>query len=175
MGDLLRQRALTLGKALKAIAQVVGALGYCHQQGVLHRDVKPENVVVTTAGAIKLVDFGLARRAGGSTTRPGMLIGSPLYMAPEQFRGEEADARADLYAIGVCLYFVCTGRHPFRDEAEHLGAPLKPVRQINAQLPAALEAVVTKCLARIPADRYATMEALAADLAPFVGAPKPPG
>jgi hypothetical protein len=168
LADLLRGRALTLGKALRAMLDVVGVLGYCHANGVVHRDVKPENVFITTAGATKLVDFGLVRTVDTTgLTRPGFAMGSPPYMSPEQLRGGEVDSRSDIYSVGVCLYFLCTGRLPFRDEVEHFAAPAKPPRQLNPQLPAALESLILKCLHKDPQARHATCEELSRELSPF--------
>lgn len=165
-----------------AVAEVVGvaldvarALAAAHAHGVLHRDLKPENVLRTPDGGIKVVDFGLARfepGAGGgdaeTLTRPGVMLGTPAYMAPEALRGDPVDARADQFSFGVLLYELLTGEHPFGGagdvgtvarilEAEPRG-PAGPER------PPALVHVVTTCLAKAPRDRYRTTAALVSAL-----------
>jgi serine/threonine-protein kinase len=155
--------------------QVADALHHAHENGIVHRDVKPANILVCDAEAgsppqVKVADFGIARAAaqdGADLTQPGALLGTAKYLSPEQVQGGEPDARSDVYALGVVLYECLTGRPPFMADTEIATAmahvhsdPLKP-RQVRAGIPRSLEAVVNRAMAKDPADRYAT----AADLA----------
>ncbi len=169
----LREGRMPLAEAVSIALDVARALAAAHAHGVLHRDLKPENVLHTPDGAIKVVDFGLARFepgagvAGDETlTRPGALPGTPGYMAPEVLRGDPVDARADQFSFGVLLYELVAGEHPFEGtddittvarilETEPSG--LGPARR---ECPEALARVVTTCLAKAPRDRYRTTAAL---------------
>ena len=165
-----------------AVAEVVGvaldvarALAAAHAHGVLHRDLKPENVLRTPDGGIKVVDFGLARfepGAGGgdaeTLTRPGVMLGTPAYMAPEALRGDPVDARADQFSFGVLLYELLTGEHPFGGAGD-VGTVARileaePPGPVGPERPPALVRVVTTCLARAPRDRYRTTAALVSAL-----------
>jgi serine/threonine protein kinase len=99
--------------SLAMILQILNALAYIHQRGILHRDLKPANILVRRDYTIALTDFGIAHRSGSELTQLGDLLGSPLYMAPEQLRGEWLDCRADLFSVGVLLYYLLTHRKPF--------------------------------------------------------------
>jgi|GEM_PF-3643323 len=145
--------------------QICAALEHAHAHGIVHRDLKPGNVLLTPQGQAKLTDFGLARLvASTSLTSNQTLIGTPLYMAPEQALGQELDGRADLYSLGVMLYEWTTGQYPFNDEdamaivAQHIHAPVVPPRTLRPDLPAALEAIILKLMAKLPADRFATAQ-----------------
>lgn len=169
----LREGRMPLAEAVSIALDVSRALAAAHAHGVLHRDLKPENVLHTPDGAIKVVDFGLARFepgagvAGDETlTRPGALPGTPGYMAPEVLRGDPVDARADQFSFGVLLYELVAGEHPFEGtddittvarilETEPSG--LGPARR---ECPEPLARVVTTCLAKAPRDRYRTTAAL---------------
>ena len=113
--ELLRERGkIPVDEALNILLQVARALDYAHKQGVIHRDVKPDNIVVTDEGVVKLTDFGIARAANDLlSTQKGMLVGSPAYMSPEQILGEPVDDRTDIYSLGVTAYEMLTGRKPF--------------------------------------------------------------
>ena len=152
--------------ALDIAARVADALAYAHQQGFVHRDVKPANVMFDPASdAVKLTDFGLARAPDAEATRSGLLLGSPAYMAPELLAGARADARSDLYALGVLLFELLTGHLPF--EGASLGALLRAMatevpRTVQGLRPdlgpdqaAAFDAVLAPVLARAPGDRIA--------------------
>ncbi len=152
--------------ALDIAARVADALAYAHQQGFVHRDVKPANVMFDPASdTVKLTDFGLARAPDAEATRSGLLLGSPAYMAPELLAGARADARSDLYALGVLLFELLTGHLPF--EGASLGALLRAMatevpRTVQGLRPdlgpdqaAAFDAVLAPALARAPQDRIA--------------------
>jgi len=151
---------LTIGK------QLCRALEVAHAEGVIHRDIKPQNMVVEPNGFLKVMDFGIARLAnppkGKGLTEAGMSIGTPDYMSPEQLSGLELDARADLYAAGVVLFECVTGRVPFEAEttwalvAKHLEEQAPDPRSLNAEVPEGLAKVILKAMAKAPGDRYAT-------------------
>jgi len=152
--------------------QLAEALAYAHANGVIHRDIKPANIQLTgTPERAKIMDFGVAKLAQAQVTSTGTLLGTPAYMAPEQFTGMPIDGRSDLFSLGVILYWLATGDKPFTGDTITAVSykivhtePIAP-RQLNPGVPAALEAVILKCLAKDPAARHQTGDALAADLA----------
>ena len=158
-------------------ADVAAALGSAHRNGVVHRDVKPGNVIVTGAGLVKVADFGIARAIAASTeanlTQVGTVMGTAAYFSPEQARGDTVDPRSDIYSLGCVLYELVLGRPPFAGETpvaiayQQVHESPVPPRQINPQIPAALEAIILKCLAKNPANRYPAAEDLRADLRRF--------
>ncbi len=117
------------------ITQTLDGIGYAHAQGVVHRDMKPANIMINNDGRIKINDFGIARVDSVSLTRVGDLVGTPSYMSPEQFKGEEIDAATDLYSIGVIAYELLTGRRPF---VGTLAAIMRQVVNVEAEKPSAL-------------------------------------
>ena len=146
------------------------ALALAHSAGLIHRDVKSGNIMLTDTGAVKIVDFGIARaQAGDALTRTGAVIGSPAYMAPEQITGATVDARADLYALGVVLYEMLTGAPPFTGAdnfavlSRHLNEIPAPPSTLRPGLPAELDRAVAALLAKDPAARPATAEQAAHD------------
>ncbi|MEM9666021.1 MAG: protein kinase [Bacteroidota bacterium] len=191
-GVSLEERLGTLGRlapheAVGLVQQALEGLAHAHAAGVVHRDLKPANLMVTPEGVVKVMDFGIARVLGTARmTRAQRLIGTIEYMAPEQIRGEDPDARADLYAVGALLVELLTGQLPFEADTDyalmqaHLETPPPSLRAREAQLPEALDAVVQRALAKDPADRFQTAasfrEALAAiSLAPPTRAVAMPG
>ena len=165
--DLLRQRgALPPQQAAQVVAQVASALDYAHQQGFVHRDVKPSNVLLGAGGVAKLTDFGIVKAAEGTRlTQTGTLLGTPEYMSPEQAKGLGVDHRTDIYSLGVVAYEMLTGRVPFQAESTlallHKVAydPLPPIRHTRPDLPAGVEEVLAKALAKEPDERYGTVSA----------------
>lgn len=155
-------------------AAIADAIAEAHQRGILHRDLKPANIVLTPAGQPKILDFGIARLLGNAEsaklTQTGMLIGSLPYMAPEQLTGDTDDARTDIYALGVMLFEMTTGRRPFvkeRPEAlmfEIFGNAAPAVRSLRAETPPALDRLIDDCLAKDPARRPASASDVAATL-----------
>jgi eukaryotic-like serine/threonine-protein kinase len=189
LAERLRRGPLQIEEVLRLGVQMADALGAAHARGIVHRDVKPSNLMVTPDDRLKVLDFGLAHRHvwGGepgaseaetwSRTAPGLIVGTPAYMAPEQIAGEAVDPRADVYSAGCVLYELLSGRPPFTGAttAEVLRRSLteapRPIEQLRADVPAALADLVSRALARDPRQRPADGRALAAALR---GAPLPP-
>jgi serine/threonine-protein kinase len=161
------------------IIPVGRALAYAHSQGIVHRDVKPANVLLARADWPLLADFGLVKLIGQERgiTRPGVSIGTPAYHSPEQAAGEDTDHRSDIYALGVVLYELLTGRLPFEAQSpvqmmmQRIHEPPIPPRRLNPRVTPQLEAVILRALARDPAARHPTMDALVNDLSRLPGAP----
>ena len=150
-------------ETVRLTIQIANALDYAHQRGVIHRDLKPANVILSTDGAAKITDFGLAKIARSSVhTQAGAFIGSPAYMSPEQTQGKPADAYSDIYALGVSLYEMLSGRLPFDGElesviAQKLSAGPKPLLTGNGVIPEELEQLVFQMLAKEPDQRPESM------------------
>jgi serine/threonine protein kinase/tetratricopeptide (TPR) repeat protein len=167
-----RMKALTVGASLSIARQIAEGLGEAHKQGVTHRDLKPGNVMIDKDGQAKVMDFGIARSLhGGGITAEGGIIGTPEYMSPEQVEGKPADGRADIYALGIILFEMVTGRVPFEGEtafsiANKHKSELPPVpKKIAPQIPDGLSRLILRCLEKDRAKRYQTTEELIADLA----------
>jgi len=155
------------------IAQVADALHHAHQFSIVHRDVKPANVVVSRSGRAKLTDFGVAYVPSSEVTQHGSALGSPRYMAPEQVLGQPIDARADVFSLGVVLYELLTRRTPFEWPGDTTvyalmqriaGEPHPPLRQIDAEIPAGFDRIMDRALAKRPQDRYQSAAEFASDL-----------
>jgi len=165
-GGTLKERLATglvdLAETARIIEQIAAALDHAHGRGIIHRDVKPSNVLLDEGDWVQLADFGLAKMMFGdeSITGSGTSIGTPDYMSPEQGQGLPLDHRTDLYSLGVILYEMATGRLPYEAETpmgvivKHISEPLPPPRQANPAIPEEVEAVIVKTLAKDPADRY---------------------
>jgi serine/threonine-protein kinase len=163
--EIMKRGAMPPESVLPVIEQTCAALGYAHSQGVVHRDIKPDNILVATGGIVKIVDFGLARVAEefSAMTRTGQIMGTPVYMAPEQIQGKAVDARTDMYAFGVMLYELLAGKAPFAEgDIAYRQVHETPILPglINPKIPKHLETIVMTCLQKRPEDRYQTMEAI---------------
>jgi serine/threonine protein kinase len=153
---------LALNQVVDIIAQIGDALDYAHQQGIIHRDVKPTNVLMDRGRWALLSDFGLAKMTADSAqiTRTGMGMGTPAYMSPEQAQGEEVDERSDIYSLGIMLFEMLTGQVPFEADTplavliKQLNTPLPLPRKVNPNIPEPVEQVVLKATAKAPEDRY---------------------
>jgi serine/threonine-protein kinase len=179
------ERGLTPESACAALLATCAGLHYAHQHDVLHRDVKPENLMFSADGVPKVTDFGIAKvLTGGETmaTRAGEVLGTPAYMAPEQSQGETIGAPADVYAAGIMLYELLSGRLPFSEEGgalsivyRHVNEQPAPITEVAPQLPRALADVVMTAIARSIDDRYATAEDFAVALGEAATATWGPG
>jgi tetratricopeptide (TPR) repeat protein/tRNA A-37 threonylcarbamoyl transferase component Bud32 len=165
LDKIIKERQLGIDEVVRIAVQVSSALALVHRSGLIHRDLKPANVMVLHDGTVKLLDFGIARAHGEATiTQHGMLVGTVLYMSPEQVRGDELDARSDIFAFGALFYHALTGHLPFPGNsfpevcmAILDGRPKRP-GQLRPGLPPALEEFVMKCLQPRPEERFATAE-----------------
>lgn len=167
--DVVRERGFLSPRRAALIARAVArALEAAHERGLVHRDIKPHNILITPEGRVKVADFGLARAASSATlTETGKVIGSVHYFSPEQARGEAVGPASDIYSLGVVLYEMVTGMRPFQGDSpiavalKHLYEEPVPPRQVNPQIPAWLEQVILRAMAKNPADRFPSATALA--------------
>lgn len=171
-----QHQLLSLAETANIMIPLCEAVAYAHEQGMIHRDLKPANVMINPQGQPILMDFGIAKIVGGAgLTATGGVIGTVAYMSPEQIRGQKPDHRADIYALGIILYQMISGRLPFQGEntaatmMQHLSAPVPDVRQFNQAIPPALVAIVQKSLAKEPAQRYQSAGEMAAALKQLSG------
>src|SRR5204862_1574922 len=160
LADLLAHRGrLPPDEARELAAQAARGLAHAHEAGLVHRDVKPQNLIVRRDGTVKIADFGIARAAETTITQAGTVLGTAAYLAPEQALGEEVTAAADVYSLGAVLYELLTGRPPFEFETladladQQQRMEVTPVRDLAPEVPPELEDVVMRCLARNPAYR----------------------
>lgn len=168
LSDLMKGEPLSLRQVRTIVSQLGDALDYAHSRGLVHRDVKPSNVLVDERGNCLLTDFGIAKLVSGASklTTAGGIIGTPAYMSPEQGLGQTLDGRSDLYSLGVILHELATGHAPYDAETpiavvlKHVHDPLPKPRSLNPDLPVRLEKVILKTLAKKPEDRYATCKEL---------------
>lgn len=168
----LKQRGLTRQELCDLMGRIAEGLDAAHQLGIVHRDVKPSNILFNQTHESFLTDFGLAKftqRKSGMTGT--LLVGTPEYMSPEQAQRLRVDGRSDIYSLGIILYLILTGKHPFRaatpsrTASAHIRAPIPSVRSVIAELPAMWDEIIKRVLAKAPEDRYESAEALARDVA----------
>jgi predicted Ser/Thr protein kinase len=156
--------------AVNYARQILAALRFAHRNGVVHRDIKPHNVLVDEDGRVKVTDFGIARAGASEMTEVGSIIGTAQYLSPEQARGAPVDDRSDLYSVGILLYELLTGQAPYNGDTpveiamKHLSAVPVPPSEKRPEVPPELDAVVRRALAKNPDDRYQSAEEMDADL-----------
>ena len=168
---IVRDGPMPSGTALAVAVQIAEALGAAHERGLIHRDVKPQNVLVTASGDVKVVDFGIARAAAADViSATSAVLGTARYMSPEQAMGQEVGPASDLYSLGVVLYEMLTGEVPFEADTpvavsmKHVDEMPRPPGEIRGEIPQEIDAVVLRLLAKDPGARYASAAALVADL-----------
>jgi serine/threonine-protein kinase len=174
-GRSLKELILSRGPAPVSVAidyarQILSALRFAHRNGIVHRDIKPHNVLVDGEGHVKVTDFGIARAGASQMTEEGSIIGTAQYLSPEQARGTQVDQTSDLYSLGIVLYEMLTGNVPFTGDSpveiamKHLSATPRPLTDTRPDIPKALDMVVQRALAKDPAARYQNAEEMDADL-----------
>lgn len=164
-------RRLSISKAVEYMADICDAVDYAHQRGMIHRDIKPANLMLNVLGQAILMDFGIAKIVGGQRhTATGAVVGTAMYMSPEQIKGEPPDRRTDLYSLGVTLFEMVGGRPPFQADSAmtlmmmHINDPVPDPRKINPDVPSDLVEVINKALAKDPNQRYQTAAQMATAL-----------
>lgn len=175
--ERLRQRRGFLLEEITRIYLALGdALDYAHNRGMIHRDLKPPNLMLNEEGQVLITDFGIARLLGGTQyTATGAMTGTPAYMSPEQGRGDNVDGRSDIYALGVILYELVTGKVPYEADTpiaivmKHITTPVPLPSKINPRVPPAVEEIILKAMAKAPQDRFPSAGALAQTLREAVG------
>src|SRR5215210_7378083 len=170
--DLILARGpLPVERAVSYARQILGAVRLAHRKGIVHRDIKPHNVLVDTDGRLKVTDFGIARAGASQMTEAGSIIGTAQYLSPEQARGAPVDQRSDIYSVGVLLYELLTGSVPFTGDTpveiamKHLSAVPEPPSKKRPDVTRGIDLAVVRALAKDPADRYQSAEEMDAELA----------
>jgi serine/threonine-protein kinase len=174
-GETLREKVasnqLSVTSVIEIATQIANGLAKAHAHGIIHRDIKPANVIITKDGVVKILDFGLAKLAGGTRlTKTGTTMGTAAYMSPEQVHRMDADHRTDIWSLGVVMYEMLTGKLPFEGEYEQaimyaiVNMEPEPVRSLKSEVSIGLEQIVDKCLAKEPDERYQNITDLLADL-----------
>ena len=164
-GRSLKELIVSRGPAPVSVAidyarQILGALRFAHRNGIVHRDIKPHNVLVDSEGRLKVTDFGIARAGASQMTEAGSIIGTAQYLSPEQAKGSPVDQTSDLYSVGIVLYELLTGVVPFTGDTpveiamKHLSSPPEPPSAKRADVPRDLDLVVLRALAKDPGERY---------------------
>src|ERR1041385_102422 len=168
-GRSLKELILSRGPAPMSVAvdyarQILSALRFAHRNGIVHRDIKPHNVLVDGEGHVKVTDFGIARAGASQMTEEGSIIGTAQYLSPEQARGTQVDQTSDLYSLGIVLYEMLTGKVPFTGDSpveiamKHLSATPEQLTTVRPDIPKSLEHVALRALAKDPASRYQSAE-----------------
>ena len=167
---IIGRGAAPVNVAIEYARQILSALRFAHRHGIVHRDIKPHNVLVDGEGRVKVTDFGIARAGTSQMTEAGSIVGTAQYLSPEQAKGGEVDPRSDLYSLGIVLYELLTGKTPFDGETpveiamKHLSATPQPPSKLRPDIPPELDMVVLRALAKNPDDRYQSADEMEADL-----------
>jgi eukaryotic-like serine/threonine-protein kinase len=167
---IVSRGAAPINVAIEYARQILSALRFAHRHGIVHRDIKPHNVLVDSEGRVKVTDFGIARAGTSQMTETGSIVGTAQYLSPEQARGGEVDPRSDLYSLGVVLYELLTGKTPFDGDTpveiamKHLSNAPKPPSKLRPEVPPELDKVVLRALAKNPDERYQSADEMEADL-----------
>jgi serine/threonine-protein kinase len=170
LDDRLAKGGVKLSEMAYILKRVSGALDAAHTKNIIHRDVKPSNILFDSTGEAFLSDFGIAKSKTITDDEGEWLVGTPAYMSPEQVKGEKVDGRSDIYALGVTLYRLLTGELPFSSNSTtalinaHVDMPVPDVRKVKANIPAVWQEVVAKAMAKDPNDRYSTAGDFARDV-----------
>ncbi|KQU49442.1 serine/threonine protein kinase [Rhodococcus sp. Leaf278] len=186
-GDTLRDIVRAEGpmpprRAMEVIADVCAALDFSHRNGIVHRDVKPANIMINNAGAVKVMDFGIARAIADSSspmTQTAAVIGTAQYLSPEQARGEQVDARSDVYSLGCVLFEILTGEPPFKGDSpvavayQHVREDPQLPSLVNDTVPRELDSIILKAMAKNPANRYQSAAEMRTDLVRVLGGQRP--
>ena len=182
--DILREgRKILPERALEITSGVLSALDYSHRAGIIHRDIKPGNVMLTPSGDVKVMDFGIARAisdASSTMTQTAAVVGTAQYLSPEQARGEPVDARSDVYSAGCLLYELLAGRPPFMGDSpvavayQHVREQAAPPSDHDTDLPPEVDAIVMKSLAKRVEDRYQSAAAMRGDIERHLAGPRGP-
>ena len=176
VSSLLKQKKrIPVDEAAEIVRQSLLGLGSAHAEGIIHRDIKPQNLMLSAHGLVKVSDFGLARAiaSDSSLTASGAVLGTPLYMSPEQGEGKPVDGRTDIYSLGASFYHLICGRPPFEGDTpvtvmlKHLTAPVPSPRELDPDIPEEICDIINKMMAKQPDDRYQTCEEVLADLEPY--------
>ena len=165
--------SIPVKEAVDIVVEILEALDYSHSKGIIHRDIKPGNIMITKTGQVKVMDFGIARALddiGATMTNTWNVVGTAQYLSPEQATGEAADARSDIYSLGCLMYELLAGRPPFIGDTpvsiafQHVSAPLIPPSEINPDIDVNLETIIKVALCKDPKDRYQDANAMLTDL-----------
>jgi serine/threonine-protein kinase len=182
ISSLIKKQQFTPAAIADFGARMAEALDYAHKKGIIHRDVKPSNILCTTEGKLKITDFGIAHiedPSGVEETQAGEILGTPAYMSPEQVLGRAVDGRSDLFSLGIILYEMATGTRPFQGQGMNAifhaitNENPAPIQTVNKQIPEKLSAIIMKCLSKSPEGRYADGRELAAALRQAIAVPLP--
>src|SRR5215831_11707885 len=162
--------AAPINVAIEYARQILSALRFAHRHGIVHRDIKPHNVLVDSEGRVKVTDFGIARAGTSQMTETGSIVGTAQYLSPEQAQGRQVDQRSDLYSLGIVLYELLTGKTPFDGETpveiamKHLSNTPSPPSKLRPDVPPELDMVVMRALSKNPDDRYQSADEMEGDL-----------
>lgn len=171
--------ALPSDVAAAILLGLARGVSYIHDRHLIHRDIKPSNIRLTTRGEVKLMDFGIVMDTENhSLTRPGMMVGSPSYLSPEQVLGDPLNSQSDIFLLGICLYEMMTGTRPFKEEGSKTvfqrirECEFVPAQEMNSSIPRRLGQIIDKCLEKDPRDRYASAREIVQELENFLGSMK---